>query len=284
MINLYKTEQFSLEENCIFLLEEQNDLLSLNLSSDELTYVNHSIQLKNNPVILNRYKNYLIIQLIDKVIETNENAEIIRKAGHTICQFLQKNKVDSIKIVDKSTNPFFGLSLAEGIILSNYQFLKYVKDADQKVSSLAKIGIISTISQSEIDQMLALSNSVYVARDLVNEPANFLSAVGLSDIICTLAKKSGFGVTVFDKKKIQSMGFGGILSVNKGSSAPPTFTIMEWKPQHAVNEHPIVLVGKGVVYDSGGYSLKPTTDSMDYMKCDMAGASCCGSSFLYFNH
>ena len=66
---------------------------------------------------------------------------------------------------------------------------------------------------------------------------------------------------------------GGLLAVNKGSLDPPTFTIMTWKPEKYVNKKPYVLVGKGVVYDTGGLSLKPTLDSMDYMKCDMAGAA-----------
>ena len=66
---------------------------------------------------------------------------------------------------------------------------------------------------------------------------------------------------------------GGLLAVNLGSVDPPTFTIMEYKHKNPVNKHPIVLVGKGVVYDTGGLSLKPTSNSMDYMKCDMAGAA-----------
>ena len=66
---------------------------------------------------------------------------------------------------------------------------------------------------------------------------------------------------------------GGLLSVNQGSIDPPRFTIMEWKPKNAKNKKPIILVGKGVVYDTGGLSLKPTQLSMDYMKTDMAGAA-----------
>ena len=66
---------------------------------------------------------------------------------------------------------------------------------------------------------------------------------------------------------------GGLLSVNKGSIDPPTFTIIEYKPKKASNKKPIVLVGKGVVYDTGGLSLKPTAGSMDAMKSDMAGAA-----------
>jgi len=66
---------------------------------------------------------------------------------------------------------------------------------------------------------------------------------------------------------------GGLLAVNRGSIDPPTFTIVEYKPEKAVNKKPIVFVGKGVVYDTGGLSLKPTPASMDVMKSDMAGAA-----------
>jgi leucyl aminopeptidase len=84
---------------------------------------------------------------------------------------------------------------------------------------------------------------------------------------------AGFSVEVFNKKKIEALKMGGLLAVNKGSVDPPTFSILTWKPENAVNDHPIVLVGKGVVFDTGGLSLKPTQDSMDYMKCDMGGAA-----------
>jgi leucyl aminopeptidase len=66
---------------------------------------------------------------------------------------------------------------------------------------------------------------------------------------------------------------GGLLAVNKGSIDPPTFTIMEWSSKNASNKKPIVLVGKGIVYDTGGLSLKPTANSMDIMKCDMGGSA-----------
>ena len=66
---------------------------------------------------------------------------------------------------------------------------------------------------------------------------------------------------------------GGLLAVNRGSIDPPTFSILEYKPSKKVNKKPVVLVGKGVVYDTGGLSLKPTKGSMDEMKSDMAGAA-----------
>ena len=66
---------------------------------------------------------------------------------------------------------------------------------------------------------------------------------------------------------------GGLLAVNQGSLDPPTFNILEWKPEQVKTDKIYVLVGKGVVYDTGGLSLKPTPNSMDWMKSDMAGAA-----------
>jgi leucyl aminopeptidase len=93
-----------------------------------------------------------------------------------------------------------------------------------------------------------------------------------------MGKDAGFSVTVLDKEEITKMKMGGLLSVNLGSIDPPTFTIMEYKPANAVNKKPYVLVGKGVVYDTGGMSLKPTPNSMDSMKCDMAGGAAVGGA------
>jgi leucyl aminopeptidase len=78
---------------------------------------------------------------------------------------------------------------------------------------------------------------------------------------------------VLDKVQIEALGMGGLLGVNRGSQDPPTFNILEWRPKKAVNKAPILLVGKGVVFDTGGLSLKPTPHSMDYMKSDMAGGA-----------
>src|SRR5690606_29478972 len=95
----------------------------------------------------------------------------------------------------------------------------------------------------------------------------------LSKEIQKVGKAAGFKVEVFDKKKIAALKMGGLLAVNRGSINPPTFNILEYKPAKAKNKKPIVLVGKGIVFDTGGLSLKPTSNSMDWMKCDMGGAA-----------
>jgi leucyl aminopeptidase len=107
----------------------------------------------------------------------------------------------------------------------------------------------------------------------VNEPLNFLSAQQLAEEIKLMGDESGFKVTIWDKARMEKEKMGGILTVNRGSINPPTFTVMEYKPKKALNKKPVVLVGKGVVYDTGGVSLKPTLNSMDRMKSDMSGAA-----------
>jgi leucyl aminopeptidase len=129
------------------------------------------------------------------------------------------------------------------------------------------------INQTQIDQLNIVCQANYKARNLVNEPVNKLNATDLSNAFKQMGKEAGFKVEVYNKTKIKQLKMGGLLSVNAGSVDEPTFTIMEYKPSKAKNKKPYVLVGKGVVYDTGGLSLKPTAGSMDSMKCDMAGAA-----------
>jgi leucyl aminopeptidase len=161
------------------------------------------------------------------------------------------------------------------MVLGNYQFLNYKSEATD--NSLHKIIVDSkNIKENQLIELTTICEAVYMARDLVNEPLNKLNANNLATAFASMGKKSGFKVKVFNKAKISELKMGGLLAVNKGSIDPPTFTVMEWKPSNAVNKKPIVFVGKGVVYDTGGLSLKPTPGSMDYMKSDMAGAAAVG--------
>ncbi len=111
----------------------------------------------------------------------------------------------------------------------------------------------------------------------MNEPPNILDAVKLAQEFQRLSKEVGISVEVFNKAKIQKLKMGGLLAVNAGSDIPPTFTIMEYKPSRPRNKKPIVLVGKGVVYDTGGYNIK-VGNGMETMKCDMGGAATVGAA------
>lgn len=241
----------------------------------ELDYIQSEIKKKNRFITINHYDRLLFLQDVDKgTSESYKHAEQLRRAGDQLTGALNRAGISEITIVsDAPANEV--MAFAEGMVLGNYQFLKYKSSPDK--NALNEISIASSgVTAAMTAELTTLCEAVYAARDLVNEPVASLNAEGLAKAFVKLGKSAGFKVTVFDKKKITSMKMGGLLAVNKGSIDPPTFTVMEWKPAGAVNKKPVVLVGKGVVYDTGGLSLKPTPGSMDYMKSDMAGAAAVG--------
>lgn len=204
--------------------------------------------------------------------------EAARKAGHTLNKYLNGAKIKEAAVYNASPNSLT-TAFIEGLALTNYEFLKY-KTKDVKAKTLAKLHIDArSADKAELDELSKIAEANFFSRDLVNEPLSYLTATQLSKDIAKAGKQYGFKVTVLDKKKIAALKMGGLLSVNKGSIDPPTFTILEYKGAKAKNKQPIVLVGKGVVYDTGGLSLKPTTNSMDMMKCDMAGAAAVAGIF-----
>lgn len=207
--------------------------------------------------------------------EGNAESERLRKAGSSIAKSLNADKANSVNIVNVDTEVGYGLALAEGLALTNYKFDKYLKDREKTALSLKTINFSGAGAEKWHDRKTVV-DSVFAARDLVNEPVLGLNATGLSERFMEMGQQAGFTVEVWNKAKIESQKMGGLLSVNKGSQDPPTFSIMEYKPANAKNNKPIVLVGKGVVFDTGGLSLKPTPASMDYMKCDMAGSAVVG--------
>ena len=209
------------------------------------------------------------IGVISKVKSNAAEWEVLRKSANKSFSFLSK---DIEKVVVKNVNCDASKALAffEGLLLSDYQFDKYLKKKSRDTSIEYSLKGKGEDRQDEVKIIVAAVNS---ARDLVNEPVNALNAQGLADAFVKMGDAAGFKVEVFGEAQIESLKMGGLLAVNKGSQEPPTFSVLEYKPKKAVNSQPIVLVGKGVVFDTGGLSLKPTPNSMDMMKCDMGGAA-----------
>ncbi|MEE4259158.1 MAG: hypothetical protein V2I62_05320, partial [Bacteroidales bacterium] len=254
------------------LFKSVNDLKNFDLSKDELTYARREIKLKRKIIELNRFKQKLVLVHLLHSGTKNQQYEAIRRQGYSTLTHFNKSKTKRL-VISSSEQKDFTLAFLEGLLLGNYQFLKYKKDADEKENKLEEIDIYSKqISADDIDLLSIVTEAVYNTRDFVNEPLSALNAVKFSEEVKKLGEACGAKVEVFNKKKIESLRMGGLLAVNKGSIDPPTFTIFEWKPKNKVNKKPIILVGKGVMYDTGGLSLKPT-NYMDTMKCDMAGGA-----------
>ncbi len=199
-----------------------------------------------------------------------DRAEHFRQMGALLYIELQNTNNDHVEIAGASKNDV--LHLAEGVLLKSYHFKGY--KSEKTGFTLGGIALPEVlVSKGDLLELNARISGIFLARNLVNEPANILTAKELSARIVKEGKEAGFDVQVFSKAKISALKMGGILSVNKGSTEEPTLSILTYCHPDAKKEKPIVLVGKGVVYDTGGLSLKPTPNSMDIMKCDMAGAA-----------
>lgn len=222
---------------------------------------------------------YVSILVVDLKKEKNALMEQLRKHGASVCDGMNAAKGSELYIYNQTRMADLSLAAAEGMALANYQFIRHKPGAQKNANTLQQIIIANTnINPNKINELNIVVNAANKAKDLVNEPVNILNATGLANAFKQMGKEAGFSVNVWNKKEIVAQKMGGLLSVNAGSVDEPTFSIMEYKPRGAKNKKPYVLVGKGVVYDTGGLSLKPTPNSMDSMKCDMAGAAAVGAT------
>lgn len=203
-------------------------------------------------------------------VKYTDDQEKMRKHGATVRVDLDR-KEKCISVFGDDTVAY---SLIEGFMLGSYQFTKYLSKKEDKNYLLEEIIVGNDFNDSSISEISNITSSVSWARDMVNEPVSYLNAEQLAAEISRFSSVDDVSVTVLEKNQIESLKMGGLLAVNQGSIDQPTFTIVEYKPSNAKNRKPIVLVGKGVVYDTGGLSLKPTPNSMDVMKSDMGGAAC----------
>ncbi|MBC5774964.1 leucyl aminopeptidase [Pontibacter sp. KCTC 32443] len=242
------------------------------LQPEEQNYVQQQVAQEAKFIYLNRYSHRVYVVVTPEAKTEDLKNEALRQAGHALLKQLKTDKSESITILDKSGSNA-SLYLAEGLYLSNYQYFKH-KTKDTKETTLKTITIADeTIDAQQVQELANVLEAVYKVRNLINEPHSHQSAPQFSEQLEELANEAGFDIEILDELRIQSLKMGGLLAVNQGSEEPATFNILEWKPEKAKNSKPYVLVGKGVVYDTGGLSIKPTPMSMDYMKSDMAGAA-----------
>ena len=264
--NIKKAKEITFEENVIFFYPN-NTAKDLYLNEKEIEYLEKEVEKGTEIIKLYDYERYAFI--INPKVEKNKNqqTENLRLIGDKLQSMLKEEELVVITLLKNEAKK--GLDLAEGLALSNYTFTEH--KTDPKASKLKEI-ILTNVSEKEVNELQNIVDSVYLTRDLVNEPFSHLTATELANRAKIAGENSGFTTDIFNKKKIESLKMGGLLAVNKGSIDEPTFSIMEWKPENPKNKKPLILVGKGIVYDTGGLSLKPTANSMDLMKTDMGGA------------
>ncbi len=169
-------------------------------------------------------------------------------------------------------------ALVEGALAGLYRFLEHKSDRTPEQTHqvthlrlfVADADDVPSV-QAGVDRGLAVAHGVTLARDLANGPGNIVTPAYLGDVAQTLGARFGMQVTVLGPEELAQQGFGGLLAVGKGSAQSPRFIILEHGS--ATAQHPpICLVGKGITFDTGGISIKPS-ENLDQMKMDMSGAA-----------
>jgi leucyl aminopeptidase len=167
-------------------------------------------------------------------------------------------------------------SIVEGVLLASYQFNKYRSERKPPAALRSLILFRPGLRRGEgvaraVKLALDIFPGVSLARDLVNEPPSVATARYLGEQAQRHCRGRGLKVEVWNKKKIQAMNLAGLLAVNRGSTEEPRFIVIRYRPATRAKKK-IALIGKGITFDSGGLSLKPSK-SMETMKLDMAGGA-----------
>jgi leucyl aminopeptidase len=157
-------------------------------------------------------------------------------------------------------------AVALGTQLGSYRFEEYL--SEPKDTRFATLVLVGDADADAVDQANSVARGVVLARDLINRPAKDKPPAALADVASGLSMD--VAVTVYDEHEILERGFGGLSAVNAGADRPARMVVMEYMPEGAVKT--VAFVGKGIVFDSGGLSIKPAA-SMETMKTDMGGAA-----------
>ena len=201
----------------------------------------------------------------------------LQNAGGTIVSNLKKSSAAASVGIDEITGcdltaAVIAAEMALGAKLGSYTFDKYhttKKDEGPTLKSVAFHCEGNSAATRAYGPKAKVADGVFMTRDLVSEPANIIYPESFTKEIKTLTKL-GVKVTVLDEKKMKSLGMGAILGVAQGSAHKPRMVMMEWNGG-AKGKAPVAFVGKGVTFDTGGISIKPS-GGMEDMKWDMGGA------------
>ncbi len=169
-------------------------------------------------------------------------------------------------------------AIAEGVLLADYRYNRYQgKEKPGQPVALDKVGVLIEAEESQAEATTAIGTAeaicagVCFARDLVNAPGNLKSPEYLAMQAVAMAEQVGIDARLLNKKELERQGFGALLGVAQGSPRDPYLIVLEYHGGTA-DAKPVALVGKGVVFDAGGISLKPA-EKMDEMKMDMGGGA-----------
>jgi|TARA_B100001741_G_scaffold309179_1_gene306441 leucyl aminopeptidase len=262
-------------DNIVLFSNEKFNITNLEkyLSKSEYSYIQDLLKtsdLKKNLFVfeVNSKKKIVLVS-----IKNNLKSSDIENLGAEFYGRINYGKnseyfVFSDSIIGKQSN-FLGHFL-HGLKLKSYEFKKYLSKKESRVISINVFGNKNKPSAQNQLKFKALEEGTFYARDLVSEPGNILHPDEYAKRLSSL-KKHGLKVNIYDEKKLKKLGMHALLGVGQGSVRGSYLVTMEWNGAKN-NSKPLAFVGKGVCFDTGGYSLKPAR-FMEDMTYDMAGSA-----------
>lgn len=209
--------------------------------------------------------------------EKFSSVEVRRIAG-TLVRSLKSKGIRSIALlVDTPNGDEYVMPAAEGAVLGNWEADKYKSDPkknEKQIDTFSIIvpGVAAGALRTALERGRIVAESQNLTRDLVNEPANKLTPGDLAEAARKMASELGLEHEVLNQETMAKLGMGALLGVAQGSTNPPFLIVIKYRPGSSQGNGHLALVGKGVTFDTGGISIKPS-DGMEKMKYDMAGAA-----------
>ena len=203
-------------------------------------------------------------------------ADAIRDIAATFSRAAASSARIGLRLADLGSVPAerAGQAATEGILLGRYRYSELKSKPDVTLLDAVELAFAGTESSAialGIPRGVVTARAANLARDLANTPPGHLTATDFADLASSLAEQFGLDVEVFDKQQLIELGCGGLLGVNAGSAEEPRMIKIRYAPDAATGH--LAMVGKGIMYDSGGISLKPSDPMHLLMKMDMGGAA-----------
>ena len=205
--------------------------------------------------------------------ESEFDLERMRRVGGAVAKWMRAWKIDHVGVDVRREQAFdkpeaVG-ALCEGLHLGSFTFDRHRDRSKRQPPSAAEVITkrrSATVTRT-VRRAGLVSTAVNLSRELAHEPPNVINPVTLAGRVRTIARRAGLKCTVLDDKRIAALKMGGLLSVGKGSATPSRLIVLEHRGR--VKAKPVVLVGKAITFDTGGYSLKPQNSitGMKYDKC-----------------
>jgi leucyl aminopeptidase len=212
------------------------------------------------------------------------SAEVVRQVMGTTCRRLRRVGIENAATILHGAGigdldiAESAQAVAEGALLGLYTFKRHFSKSDDDGKGLNELTVVemddSKLSaiESALEKGKIYAEATILARDMVNEPSNYMTPTDISEIAQQIADEHGLEAIILDSPQMEELGMGGLLGVARGSAEPPKFIVLRYKGDVANPGNNLGLVGKGVTFDTGGISLKGAA-GMGEMKSDMAGAA-----------